>query len=183
MQDAGLAGFWKRYRLPLIVAVIGVLAVAWLALSKGMAVKQAEDAAAAERAALLNQVAAERTGMARQLLTSFSLPLAWAVRREMMAGNLDQVDQYVTELVRQPGFEQVVVAQPDGKIVVASDRKNQGKAFASLYDKRYLAADRISLQETAPGKWLVVVPILGLNARLGTVAIAYRLPQPASGQP
>lgn len=184
-QEAGAMGLWHRYRLLIIVAAVAIAVIGWLAVSKGMAVKQLEEAAAAEHAELtkqadarhaetMKQVVVQRTEAVKQSLSMFGLPLAWAVRREMMANNLDQVDQYVTDLVKQPGFERVVVAKADGVVAVASDRKQQGAAFGSLYPERYLTAEQISAEETAPGKWLLVVPVMGLNARLGTLAIEYQ---------
>jgi hypothetical protein len=42
-----------------------------------------------------------------------------------------------------------------------------------------LSAAQIVAEETAPGQWLLVVPVMGLTARLGTVAINYQAPPPA----
>ena len=182
-QEAGAAGFWHRYRLLIVIAVIAVAVIGWLYVSKGMAVKQVEEAAAAQRAHLVKQVAAQQAETVKQSLTMFSVPLAWAIRREMMADSMDQVDQYVTDLVKQKGFERVVVAKADGAVAVASDRKHLGAAFSSLYAERYLTADQISVAETAPGKWLAVVPIMGLTGRLGTVAVEYQVqPSTTPGQ-
>lgn len=182
MQESGAMGVWHRYRLLIIVAAIGLAIIGWLYVSKGMAVRQAEDTAAAQRAEMVKQATAQHAETVKQSLTMFSVPLAWAIRREMMADNLDQVDQYVTDLVKQKGFERMVVAKTDGAVAVASDRKNLGSPFGSLYAERYLTLEQISVEETSPGKWLVIVPILGLNARLGTVAIEYQAPALALGE-
>ncbi|MHB0982046.1 MAG: hypothetical protein ACYC02_01545 [Thiobacillus sp.] len=185
-QASGTPGFWHRYRLPIIVAVIGIAIIGWLYVSKGIAVRQAQDAVteaqesvAAQRAEWDKQAEARQAAMVKQSLSQFGVPLAWAIRREMMGDNLDQVDQYVTDLVKLEGFEGVTVAQADGSIVVASDRRHLGAAFGSLYAERYLTAEQITAEETAPGQWLLVVPVMGLNARLGTVAIDYQVPPSA----
>jgi len=174
-QEAGALGFWHRYRLLIIVAVIGLAIIGWLYVSKGIAVRQAHETVAAQRAEWDKQAEAREAGMVKQSLSQFGVPLAWAVRREMMGGNLDQVDQYVTDLVKLEGVEGVTVAQADGSIVVASDRRHLGTAFGSLYAERHLSTDKISVEEVAPGKWLLIVPIMGLSARLGTVAVDFRL--------
>ncbi|MHB1402538.1 MAG: hypothetical protein ACYCWB_09085 [Thiobacillus sp.] len=185
-QASGTPGFWHRYRLPIIVAVIGIAIIGWLYVSKGIAVRQAQDAVteaqesvAAQRAEWDKQAEARQAAMVKQSLSQFGMPLAWAIRREMMGDNLDQVDQYVTDLVKLEGFEGVTVAKADGSIVVASDRRHLGAAFGSLYAERYLTAEQITAEETAPGQWLLVVPVMGLNARLGTVAIDYQVPPSA----
>jgi len=182
-QDAGASGFWHRNRLPIIavviIAVIGVAIIGWLYVSKGIAVRQAQAAAMAQRAEWVKQVDAHHADTVKQSLTLFGMPLAWAIRREMMAGNLDQVDQYVSDLVKLKGVERVTVATADGVIAVASDRGEVGATFGSLYAERYLSVGQIVAEETAPGQWLLVVPVMGLTARLGTVAIDYQAPPAA----
>lgn len=177
-QEAGALGFWHRYRLLIIVSVICLAIIGWLYVSKGIAVRQAQEAVAVQRAEWVKQAEARQADQVKQSLSQFGVPLAWAIRREMMGGNLDQVDQYVTDLVKLEGVEGVAVAQADGTIAVASDRRHLGATFGSLYAERYLTAEQITAEETAPGQWLLVVPVMGLNARLGTVAIDYRAPSP-----
>jgi hypothetical protein len=187
--EAGALGIWNRHRLAIIVAVIGLVIIGWFYVSKGIAVRQAQEAVkqaqedvAVQRAEWVKQAEARHAEMVKQSLSRFGVPLAWAIRRELMAGNLDQVDQYVTDLVKQEGFESVAVAKADGVIAVASDRRQVGAAFGSLYAERYLTAEQISAEEIAPGQWLLAVPVMGLTARLGTVAIEYRAPPFALGE-
>ena len=179
-EEAGARGFWYRYRLLIIIAVIGAAIVmaliGWLYVTRDNVVKQAQQAAAAERAALLKRADAQHADTVTRSLKLFGVPLAWAMRREMMAGNLDQVDQYVSDLVKREGIEEVTVARADGTIAVASDRRHVGAAFGSLYAERYLRADEVVVDEITPGQWLLVTPVMGLTARLGTVVLAYRLP-------
>lgn len=181
--EAGALGFWHRHRLPIIVAAISLVIIGWLYVSKGIAERQAQEAVrqvqedvTVQRAGWVKQAETRHAEIVKQSLSQFGVPLAWAIRREMMAGNLDQVDQYVTDLVKQEGFESVAVAKADGVIAVASDRRQVGAAFGSLYAERYLTAEQITAEETAPGQWLLVVPVMGLTARLGTVVIEYRAP-------
>lgn len=182
--EAGALGIWNRHRLAIIVAAIGLVIIGWLYVSKGIAerqaqeaVRQAQEGVTVQRAEWVKQAEVRQAEIVKQSLGQFGVPLAWAIRREMIGGNLDQVDQYVTDLVKLDGFEGVTVAKADGSIVVASDRRHLGTAFGSLYAERYLTAEQISAEETAPGNWLLVVPVMGLNARLGTVAIDYQVPQ------
>ncbi|HSJ80132.1 MAG TPA: hypothetical protein VK910_02875 [Thiobacillus sp.] len=179
-QEAGVRGFWHRYRFLIVVAAVGIVIIGWLYVSKGIAVRQALETLPAQRAEWVKQAEVRQAEMVKQSLSQFGVPLAWAIRREMMGGNLDQVDQYVTDLVKLQGFEGVTVAQADGVVVVASDRRHLGTAFGSLYTERYLTAEQITAEETAPGQWLLVVPVMGLNARLGTVAIEYQAPPSAT---
>jgi len=185
VHETGTTAIRHRCRPLIVVAVIGVVValaiIGWLAVSKDRAVKQAEENAAGQRAELVRQAEAQHADTVKQSLIRFGTPLAWAIRREMMANNLDQVDQYVSDLVKMEGIEQVTLAQADGAIVVASDRKNIGTTLDGLYAERYMRAEQIEADETAPGRWLLVLPVMGLNARLGTAVIEYQAPPFALG--
>jgi len=109
-------------------------------------------------------------------LRRFSVPVAWVIRRELMAANLDQVDQYFTDLVQRRGFQAALLANPDGKVLVASDRKNLAEPFANLYSAQYLQAGEIKVERGANGNLLAIIPILGLNQQLGTVVLEYTPP-------
>ena len=133
----------------------------------------------------LSQTRTELIGQARQLdarrseedLRLFSTPLSWAIRRELMASNLDQVDQYFTDLVKIKGIESAVLANADGKIIVASDRKELAETFSSLYPgSSYLQAKEIRVERTANGELRSIIPILGLNQQLGTLVLVYAAP-------
>ncbi|MDD5388503.1 MAG: hypothetical protein PHD37_04115 [Gallionellaceae bacterium] len=109
-------------------------------------------------------------------LRRFSVPVAWVIRRELMAANLDQVDQYFTDLVQRQGFQAALLANPDGKVLVASDRKKLAEPFANLYSAQYLQAGEIKVERGANGNLLAIIPILGLNQQLGTVVLEYAPP-------
>ena len=175
-------GIFQRNRVLVVVVVISLLIIGWMYISSSLNMRNVEQAAEARLAALVKQSEARQTETVRQSLTMLGIPMAWAIRREMMANNLDQVDQYVLDLVKQKGFEQIVVAKADGKIALASDRKNLGADFSSLYASSYLTAEKITVEEKAQGKWLLVVPIMGLSERLGTVAVDYQVPPLAVAQ-
>lgn len=169
-------GLFQQNRALAIVVAIFIVITGWLYISSSLKMRNVEENAAAQQAALVKQSEALQSETVKHSLTMFGMPLAWAVRREMMSSNLDQVDQYVTDLVKQKGFVQVVVAKDDGKVAVASDRKNLGAAFSTLYSAEYLTADKITVEEKGSGKWLLIVPVMGLNTRLGTLAIDYQVP-------
>ncbi len=163
-------------------AALVVLAVALYAW-KVAAVGAVEDKLAQSQAQHV-QARAELIEQARQLdargneeaLRRFGTPLAWAVRREVMAANLDQVDQYLTDLVQIRGFQSALLANPEGKVIVASDRKQIAAQFSSLYPAQYLQAGEIQVEQVPEGKLRAVIPIMGLNRRLGTLVLEYTPP-------
>jgi hypothetical protein len=125
----------------------------------------------AEKAAVVKQATEVVAQKRKDALSLFAMPLAWAVRREVNAGNLDQVDQYFTEVVKQPGFTRAVFASADGIVKVSSDRKVLGQRFDELYPAELLSLEETRLVEVTPGTLVVVVPIMGLSQRQGVIAI------------
>jgi len=166
------------WRLPAVAAAVLLVVVLGMYLWQRSAVGDAERRLEGEKA----QVVAEKAAVVKQAtevvaqkrkdaLSLFAMPLAWAVRREVNAGNLDQVDQYFTEVVKQPGFTRAVFASADGIVKVSSDRKVLGQRFDELYPAELLSLEETRLVEVTPGTLVVVVPIMGLSQRQGVIAI------------
>ena len=175
----------KDGKSKIVMGLAGALVVVILGMYiwKGSAVSaveakltqlQAEQAQA--RAGLIEQARQLDANHAEASLKRFSSPFAWAIRRELMASNLDQVDQYFTELVQMEGFESAVLDTPDDKVVVSSDRKKLGQAFSSLYAGQHLQATAIKIERTGTGGLRAIIPIMGLNQPLGTVVLDYTPP-------
>lgn len=172
----------------LVLLVLLVAVFAW----QRIAVSSAEARLADERAAMTARFDADRAallGQARQLAGErademrrrHGMALAWAVRGELIRNNLDQIDQYFAELVRQPGTRLVLLVAPDGKVVLASDRQHLGAAAAGLVAADALAQPDVGIRVEAGGDRLLVIPVMGLNARLGTVLLRYQEADPLPG--
>ncbi len=171
----------RKIMLGLAVALLLVAAVMYgwrIASVSALEYKLAEAEArqAQARADLIAQATQIDAGKTEEALRRFSIPVAWVIRREAMAGNLDQIDQYFTDLVRMPGMQAAVLARPDGKVLVASDRKKLADPFSSLYPAEYLQASEIRVERAANGNLRAIIPILGLNQQLGTLVLEYMAP-------
>jgi len=103
----------------------------------------------------------------------FSLALAWAVRSELMRENYDQIDQYFIELIKQNGFGTVMLMDTQGFVKVSSDRNLQGKLFSTLYPSLSLNEEQLVSYPLSGTRSLFVLPVMGLNAKIGTIAFLY----------
>lgn len=182
-EKRGVLKVLTETRLPLwvslLLTVLLIIVFAW----QQVAVNRAEARLEAERQSLSQQFEANRAALASQLkefaldldrtaLARFGTALAWAVRGELIRNNLDQVDQYFAELVRMPRVQRVVLAGQDGKVLVATDRKFLGQPVTHLHPAEVLTAPQVDAQVTPQG-YRLVIPVMGLNARLGTVVVEY----------
>jgi hypothetical protein len=109
---------------------------------------------------------------ARDLLRLAARPLAWAVRAELLQGNLGQVDDYFREFVRERGVTAVLLVGPDGKILLATNRKLETQAAEAFVSKTLLQAPDATLEETG-GLVRLAVPVMGFDRRLGLLVIDY----------
>jgi hypothetical protein len=179
-------------RLPLWVSLallllwLATLAWAGVALSRAEARLEKDRAAMAaqfetDRNALLGQLRTRIAGEADEAQRQFGLALAWAVRGEMIRNNLDQVDQFFGEIVKLPNTERVMLAGSDGKVLVSTDRRHLGAEASTLVAPEALLLPRVTVRSEAVGSKLLVVPVMGLNARLGTVLVSSRPSEPLAG--
>lgn len=181
-----------RTRLPLWVSL--VLLLLWL-ITLGwqrVAISRAEARLEKDRAAMTAQFEADRNALLSQLRSrmasesdearrQFGLSLAWAVRGEMIRNNLDQVDQFFAEIVKLPNTERVLLVGNDGKVLVTTDRRYQGADATSLVSADALQLPQVSIRGEADGSRRLIIPIMGLNNRLGTVVMSYRQPDLMAG--
>jgi hypothetical protein len=109
--------------------------------------------------------------MQREDIELFSLPLSWAVRKELMSNNVQQIDEYLVELVRKDKFKVAFLVDPAGMVKVSTDRKYLDTSFREAHSDISLAQDKITVTPLADGTSVIVIPIMGLSERLGTVVL------------
>lgn len=179
-QVRSMSGFMQGFRVVIASALVILAAIGGVYLWKDVDLNRAErqiavqkEQFAAQKAELLRKSAELYAQDKKDALSLFSIPLAWVVRREMISENLDQIDQYFTELVKIKGFSRIVLAKADGVVALSSDRKFLGAKFDSIYPAEHLTAEQTQILGSPPGQYLLVVPIMGLNKRLGTLVISY----------
>ncbi len=185
-----LAFLWER-RLPMWVSLVLVLLIAIVFVWSRLSIGAAESRLEKERQELTQKYEAQRVALlertwqasARQddeAQRRFGTALAWAVRAELIRNNLDQVDQFFNAIARMERVKRVVLASQEGKVLLASDKRYQGGEFTALYDAALLATPQVSVLAGPDGDRRLVLPIMGITARLGTVVLDYdALPPPS----
>jgi len=100
----------------------------------------------------------------------------WAVRAELVRDDVEDIQEYMQRLVKRPRVRRALVARPDGTVVGAGDRKQRGLSIKSLVPK--LPAESSSVQRVPleSGATLFVVPVMGLESRLGTLVLELERP-------
>lgn len=107
-------------------------------------------------------------------LKQISKAYVWAIRKEMMTGNLQQVGLYANDMVKEQNVKTIIVCNEKGIIVSATDKKLEGQMYSSIGKLSYLQQNFTIVE--APNDILlnVVSPIMGFNSKLGTLIISYK---------
>jgi len=154
-----------------IVILIGLILIMYL--WKGIAVKNVQrqmEAKQVETIEKAQQIVTEKT---RYLLRLTTTTFVWAIRKEMLRENYEQINEYLNQLVKEPRIKQILVVKSDGVVAVSTDKKLEGVAFSSLYPSELMQKDEIEFVDDQNGNILILSPIMGLNKKLGTLLMVY----------
>jgi C4-dicarboxylate-specific signal transduction histidine kinase len=107
------------------------------------------------------------------LLRLVTIPIQWALRTEMMSGSLAQVEQYLFQIVKEPGIDYAALVDLNGEIKLASDKKTEGKAYKDVFKEDISGMDKMQIVNREHDEKIILAPITGLNEKLGTVILRY----------
>ncbi|WP_256013704.1 hypothetical protein [Desertivirga xinjiangensis] len=112
-----------------------------------------------------------------QHLKLLAKPFVWAVRTEMMQGNMSQVNLYMNEMVKEKNFQRIALINDKGIIVSSTNKKDEGKPFSTIGNNSDLAINSTNVQTQQDSLISMTSPVMGFNNRLGTLFIRYNIPK------
>lgn len=107
----------------------------------------------------------------------FGQVLSWAVRGELIRHNIDQIDQYLSEIVKMKDTERVVLIGDDGQLLVSTDKRLEETKGVEIFPKEILSLQKITVKSDVDGKKILVVPVMGLNKKIATIVVSYKQPK------
>lgn len=162
--------------LSILTAVFLVLlAIVWI--WKTVQINNLQKEAIKERQLLQDQASKMIITTHEEHLIHLAKPFVWAVRTEMLNKNISQVSQYANDLVKEKNFQSILITNEKGIIVSATDKKLEGKDYASVGNKNYLSGNSTRV-DRVKNQFIISSPIMGFNSRLGTAILTYNLQQP-----
>ncbi len=177
----GLAANWKLKGILILVLLLAAM-YGWRNLSVRRIEKETK-----QQAAQITEATGERLlEKNRALLRMTSIPLSWVVRMEMPKGNYDNIDQYFKQIIKEDNFKVILLAGVDGKIIVSTDRRMEGANFSEYYPADLLEQYETTVRELNEQDLIVVTPVIGLTAKLGTLVMVYPMREaeaPAKSSP
>ncbi len=171
----------------IIAVIIILLIVVWIWKSSEIGNLKNQSAIEIEntkkQAAIDRQTMQETTK--RQIVQSYEAhlkllakPYVWAVRAEMMRGNINQVNLFANDMVKEKNFQRIVIANDKGIIVSSTNKKDEGQPFATVGKEAGLSGNNTTVENLDDSILVMTTPIMGFNNRLGTLLIKYAIQQP-----
>ena len=150
----------------LIIILLLVIAVAGMYVWKNIAVNRATVQLTEEGGRII-------TDQNRKFLRLAVVPLVWAVRSEMIRENYDQINLYLNQFVKEQNMKEIVVAKPDGAIVVSTNKKFEGKPVTDIFPASVLQEDKLMVSTLENGDIMVASPVMGLSTKVGVLILLY----------
>jgi hypothetical protein len=98
----------------------------------------------------------------------------WAVRSEMLRNNLEQVNTYMTDLVKSADLNDISAIKPDGIVVLSTNKKFEGNAYPGFVTTELNNINEVVSRNNGNGNIMSICPIMGLDNRMGTIVITYK---------
>jgi len=158
--------FVKKY--PVITAVLfGLLAVVLVYFWK-------EIEGNYQRKTIIEEATTQLQDNNLIMLKLISKPLVWNIRAELLRGNQEQVDLLMNNLVKEKNFQYIHLVDPDGNIMLSTNKQMQGQSLDSGIIWKALLNDSTVVLVDKANVITVVAPVMGFDKRLATLVISYQ---------
>lgn len=165
----------KKSKVWLFV-LIPVVLIATLWIWKQVQINNIQKEAESDKEVLQKRAKEDVIRTHEQHLQLLSKPFVWAIRSEMLQGNVNQVHLYLNEMVKEKNFKNIIVANDKGQIISSTNKKFEGQPFASIGEERFLSGNSPVVEKSNDSVFMVSSPIMGFNNRLGTLMYTYAVP-------
>jgi hypothetical protein len=156
--------FWKRHLMSLFLLLLIIVSIIW-----GYAANRATISSYEKQITEINTSHQEKLKEIKGVhLKELLTTLALAVRSEMIAQNMFQINQYFNQSLKNVNVSKlVIVDQNTGKVLLSTNRKDEYEAF----DKKVLVRTKKTILKTYGNSTYAATPIMGLNTQLGVLII------------
>jgi predicted negative regulator of RcsB-dependent stress response len=108
----------------------------------------------------------DSVGLANTLISVKAF--GWAVRSELMRGNMENIDLLFNNFVKEANIEQIDLVNPATvNVVKSTNKKEEGMAITNPY---ILGTDKQITQPDSKG-YKIINPVMGLDTKIGILII------------
>jgi hypothetical protein len=165
-KTSGILDFIRNR--PVLTAIIaGLLVVVVVYFWKDMQGRR-------DTAKVINLAHEQVTTRQQELLQIMAKPLVWSIRAEMLRGNLEQVNILVSDMVKEKNFRYIHLVEPDGKILLSTNKRLEGQSLKGEVDAVLLSTESPVVRRNNEKQLVVAAPVMGVDRRLATLVFCYQ---------
>ena len=161
----------------IITILVALLLIAGIWIWKSIETSNIRKNAETEKEELKQEAKGLIVQTHEQHLKLLAKPFVWAVRSEMMQGNMSQVNLYMIEMVKEKNFQRIALVNDKGIIVSSTNKKDEGKPFSTIGNNADLGNNNTNMQTLQDSVINMTSPVMGFNNRLGTLFVRYSIPR------
>lgn len=173
LRNVPTTQFPGRYLLILIGVIIVIFA--WKSVAVGKVESDMAKKLESERMSITQQAREYADQQYTKEEERFGQILSWAVRSELIRNNIDQIEQYLGEIVKMKDTERVDLINDEGQLLVSTDKRFEESKANDLFPKEILNLQKITLKSDVNNNKILVIPVMGLNKKIATVVVSYKL--------
>ncbi|WP_107037648.1 hypothetical protein [Brumimicrobium mesophilum] len=154
--------FWKKHFLKLFLVLLIIASLVWGFINNRSTVNTYEKQITEINTTHEEELQSIKAEHLKQLVST----LALAVRSEMIAENMNQVNQYFVQSLNNVKVERLIlVNQSSGKAILSTNKKDEG----TIFGMKELVGAKSPMTKVYDGKTYAATPIMGLNMQLGVL--------------
>lgn len=165
--------FLRRHWFAVSALVIGILVGGFFYLRYNGLENRYQQSMQEFEAQVQERYAEQRDALDSKVLGLTGEAFTWAVRKSMLVGNMDEVEQYIFGMVQSDDVLEVNVLDDQQTVIASSDQKLIETQFAVPGDQSLSVTDPLII--TKDSAYLVITPITALTGHLGHTVIKYRI--------
>lgn len=169
--NSGVSKYDSKY----VIAGVALLLMVAIWVGKSIEIRQVREEATMDNQLLKGEAAKHVLHSHEEHLLLLSKPFVWAIRAEMLQGNLKQIRSYMGEMVKKTNIHHIALADQTGNIIASTNKKEEGRSFLTIGKRIYLSGTQTSLENTGNKKLVMSSPVMGPEGRLGTLIISYTI--------
>lgn len=107
-----------------------------------------------------------------ELLQLTAMPLAWAIRGEVLTNNTSNIDAFMEKLVREKYVKRIVFVDAAGKIVSSTNMKLKDQLSMTALPGVDIVATQPRVDQSG-SDLRIIVPVMSFERQIGTLVLDY----------
>lgn len=158
--------FVKKHWFVFVLIVVIIILLLWAVIK----IRVVENRSLKEKEQLVNlyEISMDSLHLSNMELTA--KVFSWAIRSEMTRQNMEQVNQFFSGFVKEPGIRKIQLIDPvSAMVLLSSDKKDEGTI---VEDTLILEAEKTIHLSAETGE-KIINPVMGLDSRIGVLVIEF----------